>query len=152
MKNGETFKNFFYYGWFAVFCQFLLYSKVTQPYIYIHSISHVIFHHVPLQVIGYSSLRYTAGPIYFFVIVIMILIRANHHFEGSTRFGIRERVLEFKFEDMGLNFGYNFSGKSFNLFGFFSSHLCDKDSNLCPNHLSIQSYHIIRDTFYKSSW
>ena len=29
-----------------MFCQFLLYSKVTQSYIYIHSFSHIILHHV----------------------------------------------------------------------------------------------------------
>ena len=49
------------YSWFTVFCQFLLYSKVTQEYIHIHSFSHVILHHVPSQVIGYNSLCYTAA-------------------------------------------------------------------------------------------
>jgi len=56
-----------------MFCQFLLYSKVTQLhththtqiymciYIYIHSFSHIILHHVPSQVARYSSLCYTAG-------------------------------------------------------------------------------------------
>ena len=41
---------------------FLLYSKVTQ-YVYIHtySFSHIILHHVPLQVTRYSSLCYTPG-------------------------------------------------------------------------------------------
>ena len=34
--NG--FLNFFYYSWFTTFCQFLLYSKMTQSYIYIHSL------------------------------------------------------------------------------------------------------------------
>ena len=38
---------FFYHGWFTVFCQFLLYSKVTQSYIYIYSFAHIILHHVP---------------------------------------------------------------------------------------------------------
>ena len=37
--------------------QFLLYSKVTQPYICVHSFLNIIFH----QDIGYSSLCYTAG-------------------------------------------------------------------------------------------
>jgi len=37
-------------------CQLLLYSKVTQLHIHIHSFSHIIFHHVPSQVIRYSSL------------------------------------------------------------------------------------------------
>ena len=43
-------KVFFGYSWFTVFCQFLLYRKVTQIYIYIHSSTHVILHHVPSQV------------------------------------------------------------------------------------------------------
>ena len=30
-----------------MFCLFLLYSKVTQSHIYIHSFSHIILHHVP---------------------------------------------------------------------------------------------------------
>ena len=46
------------YSWFTALCQFLLYSKVTQSYIYIytHSLSHTVFHHVLLQEIGHSSL------------------------------------------------------------------------------------------------
>ena len=43
-----------------MFCQFLLYSKVTQLYIYMHSFSLIIFHYVPLQVATCSSLCYTA--------------------------------------------------------------------------------------------
>ena len=43
-----------------MFCQFLLYSKVTQLYMYIHSFFHIILHHVPTQVIRYSSQCYTA--------------------------------------------------------------------------------------------
>ena len=39
----------------------MLYSKVTQLYVYIHSFSHIILHYVPSQVIDYSSLCYTAG-------------------------------------------------------------------------------------------
>ena len=42
-----------------MFCQFLVYSKVTH--LYIHSFSHIFLHHVPSQVAGYSSLCYTAG-------------------------------------------------------------------------------------------
>ena len=54
-----------YYDWFTLFCQFLLYRKVTQSciyvyiciciytYIYTHSFSHIILHHVLLQVIRY---------------------------------------------------------------------------------------------------
>ena len=45
----------FYYDWFTVFCQFLLYSKVTKSHIYIHSFSHIILHHLPLQVIRYTA-------------------------------------------------------------------------------------------------
>ena len=40
-------------------CQFLLYSVVTQSYIYICSFSHTIFHHVQSQETGYSSLSCT---------------------------------------------------------------------------------------------
>ena len=55
------------YSWFTMFYHFLLYSKVTQPYpvvcvcVCVYSFSHIIFHHVLSQVIGYSSLCYTAG-------------------------------------------------------------------------------------------
>ena len=42
-------------------CQFLLYSKVTQPYTHTHTHTHthtfffhIILHHVPLQVIRYK--------------------------------------------------------------------------------------------------
>ena len=37
-------------------CQFLLQSKVTQSYIYIHYFSHTIFHHVLSQEGGHSFL------------------------------------------------------------------------------------------------
>ena len=33
----------------------------SQIYIYTHTFSHIILHHVPSQVTGYSSLCYTAG-------------------------------------------------------------------------------------------
>ena len=39
-------------------CQFLLYSKVTQLYIYIHSLSYIIFQHVypkRLDIISYAA-------------------------------------------------------------------------------------------------
>ena len=36
-----------------MFCQFLLCSKVTQSYTHIYSFSHIIFCHVPSQVIIY---------------------------------------------------------------------------------------------------
>ena len=60
--NFIHFKIFFNYSWFRIFCPFLLYSKVTQSHIYTHSLSHIICHHVPSQVIGHSFLCYTAGP------------------------------------------------------------------------------------------
>ena len=44
-----------------MFCQFLLYSKVTQSYICIDSFSHIILHHVASQVTRHSSLCYTEG-------------------------------------------------------------------------------------------
>ena len=47
-----------------MFCQFLLYSKMTDIYmcVCICSFSHIIFYHVLIQVIGHSFLCYTAGP------------------------------------------------------------------------------------------
>ena len=52
-----------------MFCQFLLYSKVTHSYIHIyiytyihtHSFSHILLHHLPSQVTRCSSLCYIAG-------------------------------------------------------------------------------------------
>ena len=41
-------------------CQFLLYSKVMQSYIYMHSLSYIIFHNNLSQETGYSSLCYTS--------------------------------------------------------------------------------------------
>ena len=49
-----------------MFCQILLYSKITHSFIYIciyihtHSFSHIILHHIPSQT-RYSSLCSTAG-------------------------------------------------------------------------------------------
>lgn len=40
------FFNFSKYSWSTVFCQFPLYSKVFQSYIYIHFFPHIIFHRV----------------------------------------------------------------------------------------------------------
>ena len=54
--------SFFYYSWFLMFCQFLLYSKVTQSYIYIHiyilflTLSSVMFHHNWLDIQLYSRI------------------------------------------------------------------------------------------------
>ena len=62
ITTKSTLKNFFIKcSCFTVFCQFLLYSKVTQPHKYIHSFSHIILHHVPSQVTRYSSLCCIAG-------------------------------------------------------------------------------------------
>ena len=49
-KSFNSFLHFFYfsYSWFTGLCQFLLYSRVTQSYLHIHSFSHTIhlsFHH-----------------------------------------------------------------------------------------------------------
>ena len=49
------------YSWFIMF-QFPLYSKVTQSYIYIHSLSYIIFHHNLSKETEYSSLCCTEGP------------------------------------------------------------------------------------------
>ena len=49
---------FFYYTWFRAFYQFLLYSKVTQSYIYLHYFSHVIFHHILSQATRHCSQYY----------------------------------------------------------------------------------------------
>ena len=42
-------------------CQFLLYSKVTQPYMYTHYFSQTVFHQVLSQETGYCSLCYIVG-------------------------------------------------------------------------------------------
>ena len=49
-------KQFFWlkHSWFITLCQFLLSSKMTQSYRYIHSFAHIIFHHVLSQEIGYT--------------------------------------------------------------------------------------------------
>ena len=50
------------YSLFTVLCQFLLYSTVTQSYIYTRSFSYIIFYHVLSQETGYSFLCCTVGP------------------------------------------------------------------------------------------
>ena len=53
---------FFYYSWFTLFCQFLLYIKVTQPYIcmcvciicthiFLLTLSSIMFHHKRLDIV-----------------------------------------------------------------------------------------------------
>ena len=53
--------------------QFLLYSIVTQSYIYLHSFSHTIFHHVLSQETRHSSLCCTVGPTVIFLGLIPLL-------------------------------------------------------------------------------
>ena len=54
---------FFHYSWLTVLCQFLLYGKVTQSYIYIDSfffpLSSIMFHHKWLHIVPCAI--YTAG-------------------------------------------------------------------------------------------
>ena len=57
----KIFLKNFYLQLITMFCQFLLYSKVVQLYIHIHSFFHIILCHVPSKVIRYSSLCYTPG-------------------------------------------------------------------------------------------
>ena len=55
------------YNSFIVLGQFLLYSKVTQSYIYIHYLSYIIFHHGLSQETGYSKtllLNFHANVLY----------------------------------------------------------------------------------------
>ena len=52
---------FLKYGWFTMLYQFLLYSKVTQSYIYVHSFLYY-FPSWSIPEIGYSSLCYTLRP------------------------------------------------------------------------------------------
>ena len=54
-------------------CQFLLYSKVTQSYIYTFFF-YVIFHHDLSQEIGYHSLCYTVGPSCFSILNVIVSI------------------------------------------------------------------------------
>ena len=55
------FKIFFIISVLQYCVNFCCNSKVTQLYTYIYSFSHIIFHHVPSQVIRYTFLGYTAG-------------------------------------------------------------------------------------------
>ena len=50
------------YSWFTMLCQFLLYDKVTQSYIYIHCFSYIIFHPVLSQDTECNFLLCTVGP------------------------------------------------------------------------------------------
>ena len=55
-------------------CQILLYGKVTQAYIYMDSLSYIIFHHVLAQKTGYSSLCYTVGTHCLSILSVIVCI------------------------------------------------------------------------------
>ena len=63
-------------SWFTMFCQLLLYSKVTQSYIYINSFFYIIFHHEIYlsQEIRYSCLCYKVGPHCLFILNAVVCI------------------------------------------------------------------------------
>ena len=74
---------YFYYSYFIVWYQFLLYSKMPQSFIHayiyicIHTHTHIlflIFHHVLSQEIGYSSLCYTLGPCCLSILSVIVCI------------------------------------------------------------------------------
>ena len=70
-----TFKNFYWSIGDLQWCaNFLLSSIVTQSYIYIHSLSSVIFHHDLSQETGCSSLCYAAGPHCLSILTVIICI------------------------------------------------------------------------------
>ena len=98
--DEETTSFFLKYSWFIIFCQFLLYSKVTQSYIYIHSFFHTIFHHVLTQEIGHSSLCCTVGPYCFSVLKVIAHIyqpqtpSPSHSFPSPLPLGNRKSLLQ----------------------------------------------------------
>ena len=53
-------------------CQFLLYSKVTQLYVYI--LFNILFHYGLSQEIGYSSLCYTVGLCCLLILNVIVCI------------------------------------------------------------------------------
>ena len=65
-----------------MFCQFLIYSKVTQSYIYtyiyIFSFSHTILDQVPLQVTRYSSLCNTQHDVIVYPLQRQYFASINH--------------------------------------------------------------------------
>ena len=80
------FVAFFKYSWFTMLYQFMLDPKVTQSHtqIYIHSFSLIIFHRVPPQVIGYTSLCYTAEPHCLSILNIIVCIYSPQTPSPST--------------------------------------------------------------------
>ena len=60
------------YSWFTTSGQFLLYSKVTQTSVYIHTF--IIFHRGLSQETGSSSLCYIPGPHHLFFLNIIFLV------------------------------------------------------------------------------
>ena len=59
-------------------CQFLMYSKVTRSYLYIHSLSHIIFHHFLSQETSCSSLCCMVGPHCFSILNEIVCIYQPH--------------------------------------------------------------------------
>ena len=59
-------------------CQLLQYSQVTPSYIYIHSLSYVIFHPGLSQETGWSSLCWTVGPHCLCMLSIIVCIFLCH--------------------------------------------------------------------------
>ena len=59
---------------FTMFCESLLYSKVTQLYTYRHSFFYILFHYGLSQDIEYSSLYYTIGPYCLTILYIIVYI------------------------------------------------------------------------------
>ena len=62
VAKSQTWLNTHTHSWFTMLCQFLLYSKLTQLYTYIHSFLHY-FHYGLSQDIEYSSLCHTVGSV-----------------------------------------------------------------------------------------
>ena len=64
---------FMEYSCSSMLCQFLLYSKVNQPYTYIY-LFHILFHCGLSQDTEYSSLCYTVGPCCLSILYIIVCI------------------------------------------------------------------------------
>ena len=70
LKTGHLFKKITVD---LQFCAIFCYSKVTQSYIYIHSLSYIIFYHGLSQESGYSVLCYTMGPYCLSILIVLYL-------------------------------------------------------------------------------
>jgi len=62
------------YSWFTMLCQFLLYSKVMQLYIYIYILFHILFHYGLPQDIEESSLVCAIGPCCLSILYVIVCI------------------------------------------------------------------------------